>query len=75
MSDERTAAVTPEMRRQDRKRARRQAARFRIRLAFGATLYRPLMRVLHRLNCCWMEPMPVEPGRAWCHWCGMRGRR
>lgn len=67
--------VTPEMRRQDAKRRRREARRFRVRLLWARTGYRPTMRLMHRLNWCWMQPTPVEPGRAWCHWCGMRGKR
>lgn len=68
--------VTPEMCRLDPgKRARRQHVRFRLRLLWGRIGYRPTMRLIHRLNWCWMEPTPVDPNRAWCHWCGMRGRR
>ncbi len=37
--------------------------------------YRLAMRLLHRSDLCWMQPVPVEPGFAWCQWCGMRGRR
>jgi hypothetical protein len=39
-------------------------------------LYRPVMKVMHRLGWCYPEPAAVEPGaRVWCRWCGMRGRR
>ena len=38
-------------------------------------LYRAKMRVIHRFGLCWPQPVAVEPGRVWCHWCGMRGHR
>jgi hypothetical protein len=74
-------AVTPEMRRQDRRRARRRAVRHWLRCQWGWTGYRPTMRVLHRLNLCWMEPLPIREGEngqwinVWCSWCGVRGQR
>lgn len=37
--------------------------------------YRILMRLLHRWRFCWAQPVDVEPGMVWCHWCGMRGKR
>ena len=38
-------------------------------------IYRPVMKLTHRLGFCYPKPVAVEPGRVWCHWCGMRGRK
>ena len=37
--------------------------------------YRLTMRVIHRLGWCWTQPVAVEQGAVWCHWCGMRGNK
>jgi hypothetical protein len=37
-------------------------------------LYRPVMKIMHRLGWCYPTPTAVEPGHVWCHWCGMHGR-
>lgn len=64
-----------------RRRKRREfVARIRwyIYLAYCRTLYRPLMRTIHRIGWCQMTPMPqidAGPPRYWCQWCGMRGSR
>jgi hypothetical protein len=44
-------------------------------MAVFGWLYRVRMRIAHRLGYCYPEPVAVEPGRVWCHWCGMRGQR
>lgn len=36
--------------------------------------YRMRMRILHRFNLCWVQPVGVSPGAVYCSWCGMRGR-
>ena len=38
-------------------------------------LYRAKMRLIHRFGLCWPQPVAVEEGRVWCHWCGMRGSK
>ena len=38
-------------------------------------LYRAKMRFIHRIGLCAPEPVAVEEGRVWCHWCGMRGSK
>jgi hypothetical protein len=43
------------------------------RVAFYATLYRPLMRLAHRYH--WHYAPPIHPERdevLWCQWCGLR---
>jgi len=32
------------------------------------------MRVVHRFGYCKPDPVAVEEGVVWCHWCGLRGR-
>ena len=36
--------------------------------------YRLRMRVVHRFGYCKPDPVAVEEGVVWCHWCGLRGR-
>lgn len=36
--------------------------------------YRLRMRVAHHFGYCKPDPVAVEDGFVWCHWCGMRGR-
>jgi hypothetical protein len=37
-------------------------------------VYRPVMRLMHRMGWCHPEPVPADGG-VWCHWCGLRGSR
>jgi hypothetical protein len=74
-------ALTPEMRKQERRRARRIVARHWLDCQFARIGYRPTMRLLHRMNLCWVQPSPMREGDngqwtpVWCHWCGVRGKR
>lgn len=51
------------------------------RIWWNGRWYRLRMRLLHRLNLCWMQPTPLRDGdngqwiNVWCHWCGVRGKR
>ena len=50
------------------------AIKFRLRLLYAATLYRPHMRWLHRRGKHWhtrMRPLG-GPEMDWCQWCGDR---
>lgn len=38
-------------------------------------LYRPAMKIAHRLGFCFTTPSGYDPDAVWCRWCGMRGRR
>lgn len=42
------------------------------------TLYRPVMRLMHRFNLHYAPPSPMSPiyGERdhWCQWCGLRGK-
>lgn len=38
-------------------------------------IYRPVMRVMHRLGWCYPQRTLVNETGVWCHWCGMRGSR
>lgn len=45
------------------------------RVAFYRTLYRPLMRVMHRYRLHYAPPCYLERDAVlWCQWCGMRYR-
>ncbi len=37
-------------------------------------IYRPTMKVMHRLGWCYPQPSFPEGNVVWwCHWCGLRG--
>lgn len=39
-------------------------------------IYRPAMKVMHRLGLCYPQPsFPDGDVLWWCHWCGLRGKR
>ena len=38
-------------------------------------VYRFVMRVIHHLGWCYPQPVAIQEGFVWCHWCGMRGQR
>ena len=46
-----------------------------------ALVYGCVMRLLHRYELCWTQPLPLRDGahgqwvNVWCHWCGVRGKR
>lgn len=46
---------------------------------YRLTIYRTLMRAIHRFGWCHMQAQPIidygERPRFWCHWCGMRGSK
>lgn len=58
-----------------------RAWRWKPRVWWGGRFYRARMRLLHRFDLCWMQPLPMRDGdygqwiNVWCHWCGVRGRR
>lgn len=45
------------------------------RYVWARFFYRHVMRLMHRLDWCYMERLgPFEDGSSqrWCHWCGNR---
>jgi hypothetical protein len=67
--------VTEEMRRQQRRRARRARVRFALVCAWGRTGYRPWARLLHRAGLHHTRSGYAEHGDRWvrCDWCGISG--
>ena len=70
-------AVTPKMRRQDRRRAIKHALRHRLTCLWGRTGYRPWQRLLHRMNLHHTRTSYVmgdecgEMKHVRCDWCGL----
>lgn len=75
MNDQAQCQAEPEWAR--RRRKRRDAIRrvgFYLYCAYARTLYRPHMRLIHRLGWHWWTPVRIHPqlDHKWCQWCGER---
>lgn len=43
--------------------------------ALSGRIYRPVMRLMHRLGWCYPQGTLIDARSVWCQWCGMRGDR